>query len=284
LSLPLFEGVQDSEDECQQERSMNMNDDGIEAHASNGKAPLAAARGLSGEHLSPGSTEPTAVACALSVCALVEQSRREIQAYRRGEPSNEVYGLELLHRATIQGNHDAWAGLQQCLSELVRTWLYGHPRREAALRWESEESYVGLAFERFWQATTQQQVAFSTLAGALSYLRASLNGALLDTLRAYNRQEIPLPEPGAPGEPSVEDHTDSGELWEILQRVLPSEREQRLAYLLYHCNLKAREIVRFCQQEWPDVQEIYRLRRNILQRLLRNANQLRWRFHLQEPV
>ena len=73
-------------------------------------------------------------------------------------------------------------------------------------------------------------------------------------------------------------------LWEILQRVLPSEREQRLAYLLHHCNLKPREIVRFCPQEWPDVQEIYRLRRNILERLLRKTDQLRWRFNLQEQA
>ena len=149
----------------------------------------------------------------LRVSELVEQCRREIQASRRGEPSNAAYGLELVHRAIMHGDQDAWAGLQQCLSELVRGWLRGHPRREAALRWESEESYVALAFERFWQATVQQQVVFRTFTGALAYLRASLNGALLDTLRAYMRpREVALPELGAPGEPFFEDRTDSGEL------------------------------------------------------------------------
>jgi hypothetical protein len=240
---------------------------------------------LSPERSSPVSADSDAAGRVWSVCALVEQCRWEIQAYRRGEPSNEAYGLELLRRAIVQGDQAAWAGLQQCLSELVRGWLYAHPRREAALRRESEESYVALAFERFWQATVQQKIAFRTLAGALAYLRASLNGALLDTLRVYARpREVPLPEPGAPGEPFFEDHPDSSEVWEILQRVLLSEREQHLAYLLYHCNLKPREIVRFCQEEWPDVQEIYRLRRNILQRLLRNTDQLRWQFNLQEQV
>jgi DNA-directed RNA polymerase specialized sigma24 family protein len=220
-----------------------------------------------------------------SVCALVEQCRWEIQAYRHGEPSNEAYGLELLRRAIVQGDQAAWAGVQQCFGEFVRSWLHGHPRREVALRWGSEESYVALAFERFWQATAQQQIAFRTLAGALAYLHASLNGALLDTLRTYARpREVPSPEPGAPGEPFFEEHPDSSEVWEILQRVLPSEREQRLAYLLYHCHLKPREIVRFCQEEWPDVQEIYRLRRNILERLLRNTDQLRRQFNLQEQV
>jgi DNA-directed RNA polymerase specialized sigma24 family protein len=235
------------------------------------------------ERSSPLSADARSADRVLSISALVEQCRREIQASRRGEPSNEAYGLELLRRALVQGDQAAWAGVQGCLSELVRDWLYAHPRREAALRWESEETYVALAFERFWQATVRQQVAFRTLAGALAYLRASLNGAILDTLRAYARpREMPLPEPGAPGEPSVEDRPASRELWEILQRVLPSEREQHLAYLLYHCDLKPREIVRFCPQERPDVQEVYRLRRTILERLLCQTDQLRWRFNLHE--
>ena len=216
----------------------------------------------------------------LSISALVEQCQQEIQAYRRGEPSNEAYGLELLRRAIMQGDQVAWAGVQQCLGEMVRGWLRCHSSRETACCWESEENYVALAFERFWQATAQQRVAFETFAGALAYLRASLHGAILDTLRAYSRpKEVPLPEAGEPGEPYGEDQTDSSELWEILQTMLPNARELRLAYLLYHCGLKPREIVRFCPQEWSDIQEIYRLRRNIMERLLRNTDQLRWRLN-----
>lgn len=218
---------------------------------------------------------------ALSVSELVEQCQQEIQAYRRGETSNGAYGLELLHRAIIEGDQVAWEGLQQCLGEMVRGWLRCHSSREAACRWESEENYVALAFERFWQATVPQRVAFEPFAGALAYLRASLNGAILDTLRASSRpKEVSLPEAGEPGEPyGEEDQADSSEVWQILQTMLPDGREQRLAYLLYHCGLKPREVVRFCPQEWSDIQEVYRLRRNLMERLLRNADQLRWRLN-----
>ncbi len=93
-----------------------------------------------------------------------------------------------------------------------------------------------LSAERFWQATVRQQIAFKTLAGALTYLRASLHGAILDTLRVYTRpREVPLPELGEPGEPYGEDQSNSSEVWEFLQTILPGAREQRLAYLLYHC-------------------------------------------------
>ncbi len=238
------------------------------------------------EQAFPASLRREAACDTQSVAALASRCLLELGNYQRGELCDETYGLELLRRATLQGDPEAWVWVQHCFRELVRGWLRRHPSREIACRLESEENYVAQAFERFWRATTMtQRVEFSRLAAALQYLHASLNGAILDTLRAYSRpREVSLPEPGEPGEPQVEDQAASREMWEILQSMLPNRREQRLAYLLYHCGLKPREIVRFCPQEWSDVQEIYRLRRNILDRLMRNAGQLRWRFNRQEQV
>ncbi len=216
--------------------------------------------------------------CEMSLSELAAQCLRELGYYRRGEPCTDAYGLELLRRATFQDNQEACAWVQYCFGGLVRGWLRRHPKREVACRLESEENYVAQAFERFWQATAfNQRVEFSTLAAALQYLRASLNGAILDMLRTYARpQEISLPGPGEAGEPMVEDSSDNSEVWESLHMILSNPREQRLAYLLFHCGLKPREIIRFCPLEWSDVQEIYRLRRNIIERLLRNADYLRW--------
>ena len=174
---------------------MNMRDEGIELRMINGEESLVAAWGLPPEHLSSGSAEPTAGEHVLSVSVLVEQCRREVQAYRYEEPSDEAYSLELLRRGIAQGDQEALAGLQHCLSELAQGWLYSHPRGEEAFRWKSEESYVALAFERFWQATVRPKVEFRTLAGALAYLRASLHGAILDILRTHSRPgEVSLPE------------------------------------------------------------------------------------------
>ena len=63
----------------------------------------------------------------------------------------------------------------------------------------------------------------------------------------------------------------SANIWGSLQRVLPDVREQRLAFLLFNCGLKPREIVSHCPQEFCDVQEVYRLRRNIMERFLHNS-------------
>ena len=216
---------------------------------------------------------------ALSVQQLAAQCMKEVDNYHQGKPYTDVFGVELLRRATMLDDPEAWTWIQHCFSGLVLHWLNRHPYRETACRIENEENYVAQTFERFWQATSlTQKVTFNTLAAALRYLRLSLNGAILDSRRANARsREVPLPEPGELGEPYIEDVTSSSETWEIIQSMLPDKREQRLAYLLFYCGLKAREIVRFLPQEWSDVQEIYRLRRSITERLLRNADQLRWR-------
>jgi hypothetical protein len=112
----------------------------------------------------------------------------------------------------------------------------------------------------------------------LQYLRVSLHGAILDTLRAYQRpREVSLPEPGTVGEPSMEDVMCDSELWDILKGLFSNPREQRLAYLLFYCGLGPREIVHYCSPEWSSVQEIYVLRRTIMVRVLRHMDTLRWR-------
>jgi DNA-directed RNA polymerase specialized sigma24 family protein len=217
----------------------------------------------------------------LSLAELADHSIEEMSKYQRGDGCNDQYGLEIVRRATLQRDQDAWECLQVCFSGMVRHWMHRHPNRDAAFLFASEEDYIAQAFERFWLATAcHEQVEFSTLAGALQYLRTCLHGAILDTLRAYSRpKEIPLPEAIEVNEPFVVDGDESAQLWEVIQSLFPNEREQRVAYLLFHCGLKPREIVQFCSQEFSDIREIYRLRRNIVERLVRNADRIRWRLN-----
>ena len=216
---------------------------------------------------------------ALSVTELADRCMREVNNYRNGEPSNDRYGVELFRRALIQRDALAWEIVQQRFNELMLQWMRSHPMREVASRFDSEENYVAQAFTRFWQATAvNQKIEFRSLAAVLRYLRATLNGTILDTLRTYSRsREMPLPEPGETGELIAIEQDDGRELWEVIKSLIPDKRQQRVAYLLFHCRLKPREIVHYRSEEFSDVQEIYRLRRNIFERLLRNADYIRWR-------
>jgi hypothetical protein len=218
----------------------------------------------------------------MSLSALEGRCMSEIEHYRRKEPHNDQYCLEIFHRAMVKHDAEAWELLQQRFTPTVRAWMRNHPNRDIACRHEPEENFVAHTFTRVWQASLRNALEFDTLAAALNYLKLSLQASVIDSLRAYSRpKEVPLPDPGSDTyyseEPATEDDYSNQELWNAIKSVLPDERERRLAYLLYHCGLKSREIVRYCPDEFSDVQEIYRLTRNIMERLMRNRDQIRWR-------
>ena len=140
------------------------------------------------DRFSPASLLSNSLYCEMSLPELAAQCLRELDNYRRGEPCTDAYGLELLRRATFQDNQEAWAWVQHCFGAMVQAWLRQHPQRE---RWRvalRAKRIMSQTFECFWMATAfNQQVECNTLAAALQYLLASLNGAILDMLRAYAR-------------------------------------------------------------------------------------------------
>jgi hypothetical protein len=228
---------------------------------------------------SPVTLLSSSLSSELSLPELAALCLAEIDHERRGVSYTERYGLELFNRALLQSDQEAWAWVQHCFGGMVHDWVSRHPQRAMACHLQSEEHNVAQAFERFWQDTAcNQQVEFRTLAAALQYLCASLHVAILDTLRTYQRPgDVSLPEPGAPGEPSMEDVTCGSEIWDLLKGLLSNAREQRLAYLLFYCGLSPGEIVQFCSPEWSSVQEISSLRRTIMERVLRDVDFRQWR-------
>lgn len=181
----------------------------------------------------------------------------------------EVTPLELLHRSCTYGDLLAWTAFQQSLEETVLSWFPGHPSCEAACRLQSERHFVALAFERLRQAAIQEQVTCETLSGVLMFLRVSLNGAILETLRVSS---CPVGiSKYASADRSFEGTLESHEVWDWLQAHLSSEREKRAAYLLYHCGLSPIEIVKCCPQKWNIIHEVTRLRHLIFMQLTRET-------------
>jgi len=218
----------------------------------------------------------------MSLTALADRCMREIEKYRHKEPYNDQYCLEIFHRAMVKHDIDAWELLQKRFSPIVRAWMRNHAQRDVACRHQTEEDYVDETFVRVWHASTRNTLEFDSMAAALRYLKLCLQGAIIDSLRAYSRtRELPLPDPGSDThyieEPATEDDYESNDLWEAIKGLLPNERERRLAYLLYINGLKARDVIRFRPEEFGDIQEVYRLTRNIVERLTRHRDQIRWR-------
>ena len=188
------------------------------------------------------------------------------------DTSDEQYCLDMFRRALLKSDQHAREQLQQGFSGLGLSWIRLHPRREEACRYQKEEYYVAQAFECLWQATAHhKELEFSTLAAVLKYLRASLNAVIIDTLRTYTRsREVPIEMHGCPGESVTAVHDNSDGVWNNMLTLLSDTREQRLAYLLFHCGLKPEEIAHFYPQDFSDVREISSLRHNIIEQVLLN--------------
>jgi len=220
----------------------------------------------------------------MNLATLEKRCQQEMINYRKGQVYDDRYCLEIFYRALKKQDDQASELLVRSLRGMAISWLRSHPRYDSAMRYESEDNYVIEAFARLWNARRDKSTNFETLGAALFYLKRSLLTAVQDTLRFYEKQMVQLPEPGgaAADEPVAQEEDDGRELWEVLQSFLPTEREKELAYLLYHCNLKPREIMQHRAGMFSDVSEIYRLRRNIIDRLERNMDQIRWRLSDEE--
>ena len=216
----------------------------------------------------------------MNLTELRRRCTQEIAKFRHKDASDDRYCLEVFRRAIHLSDEHAWEILHEQYNETVRVWFRRHTSRDTALRFMNEEDYVASTFMRFWQAVRKSQPHFESLASALSYLQLCLTSTIMDTIRDYSRPNLtPLPDYGQPDDPKfeVEDSYHEGELWEVIKSLLNSEKEQRAAFLLIHCNLKPREIVRYCPGEFREEGGICGLRRNIWERIMRNVDKIRWK-------
>lgn len=167
--------------------------------------------------------------------------------------------VAMLRRAILRHDRYARQWIQQAVQKQLLEYLHHHPFYQELGRIDSDESYVAQTFERFWLRVDQQKHWLNTRSQVLRYLQAALNGVILESLRpSVPQQEMPVPAQTSPHSPA---------LWNIIQQVLPDERERRVAYLLYHCGLKPAEIVRTCPHEFNDVQEIHSVRYAVIEKM-----------------
>lgn len=215
----------------------------------------------------------------LGISALAASCSEELSRHRHKQPTDGRFCLELMRRATIQQLDEAWSVMVSLFTETVLIWLRAHPGYSLAITYDSEENYIALTFTRFWSAVREQHLKFYKLPAILSYLHATLNSTIIDTLRSYMRVKcVSLLDPGIAEslEAVSEESDDSEETWKSIQALLENEEERQVMYLLYYCGLKPREIVARFPATFHDVKEIYRLNHNIIERLRRKRDRLRW--------
>lgn len=208
---------------------------------------------------------------------LVARCREETERYARREATRDEFCLELFRRAICDRAAMAWEAVFAQYAPLVRTWVRTHPA--AATTREDDEYWMNRTFERFWGAIPPERfAAFTHIAALLQYLKLCAHSVLLDELRARHSVRIePLTDAGAEHAvtPDVAiaavDAMEAQHLWEAIRAEARGMAEERIAYLCFVLGLKPREIHEQYPDQFPVVDDIYRIKRNLLERLKRSA-------------
>jgi DNA-directed RNA polymerase specialized sigma24 family protein len=211
----------------------------------------------------------------------LEQLRVEAQAqersFTRGEAADDAAGLELFRRAVAEHDSAAW----QAVVEIYRGLLVAQAGRRVVrgLVAEDDGFCVDRAFQRFWMATNRrQQHQFDDLGSILKYLKMCLGSVLLDEARSRRRQawvsiDEVSPETYVSADPSsqVVDRLARRELWDAMDAELQDDNERLVARLSFVAGLSPREILARHPEKFQDAFDVYRTKRNMIERLRRST-------------
>lgn len=207
---------------------------------------------------------------------LAAHCREETGKFLRREASSDAYCFEIFRRAVCDRDEPAWRVVFAQYRGVVLSWVRRHP--VAAQAREDDEYWVNRTFERFWSAVGPERFgAFPGVAALLRYLKLCSHSVLLDEARArVAAHSEPLDERVAEHieTPDVADaaigQLAGGDLWGVILAELQDEAERRAAYLCLVLDLKPREVQERHPELYESVDDVYRIKRNVLDRLRRN--------------
>jgi RNA polymerase sigma factor (sigma-70 family) len=225
-----------------------------------------------------GQGDSTAQPERLSINELAQRCSEETNKFLKQNTSNDRYCLEMFRRAIINRDDDAWASIYQQYAPLVLTWVTQHQSAAPLLGQDGSGPLVNAAFAKFSQALTPAKMEnFDSLAAVLKYLKMCVHSVVADEVRTRQARQYEEaldaiehePASADPAEDVIANIAAEG-LWQVILEELNGEDERVLIYLAYVQGMKPSEISSRQRQFFPTVDDVYRIKRNVLERLRRN--------------
>ena len=211
----------------------------------------------------------------LSIADLARRCADETLRFVHGEPRDDAYCFELFARAVVQRDDAAWAAIMAQYRGIVLASIGQHSA--SALVHEGDDYWVTQAFARFWSAVGPDRFGrFPDLPALLKYLKLCVHSVLMDELRVRRSaptsiDEVPETTPVHDGdEQAVMGRLAGQQLWQAVQGELQNQNERIVAQLSFIRGLKPGEIYQRHPTRYTDVSDVYRIKRNIVERLRRN--------------
>ncbi|MGN6565768.1 MAG: sigma-70 family RNA polymerase sigma factor [Thermomicrobiales bacterium] len=211
-----------------------------------------------------------------TLAALIAACRDETERFQRREDVSGESCFELLRRAIAGRDQAAWEAIFAQYRGMVLAWVRRHPALGALP--EDDDYWINRTFERFWSAVGPERFdMFNGLAAALRYFKMCAHSVILDAARAQGAardEALPeqLPARGDAADPAaiVGSELTRRALWDIVRAALTGDDERLVAELCFALDLKPREVYARHPDQFASVADVYRVKRNVLDRLRRN--------------
>jgi hypothetical protein len=207
---------------------------------------------------------------------LGSQCARETNLYLRHQGHDTKYCFELFRRAFVEESKDAWEIICKQYQAMVTGWVSQH-NAFAATR-EDPEYFVNGAFVKiFGTITADKFTKFSDLGYLLRYLKMCVHSVIMDYRRtadyeSLNPLEDALEQPASDPSPEEQamDRANRQMLWNLLRARLHDEKERVVIHATFVLDLKPQEILDYFRYVFNDIDEIYRVKQNVILRLRRD--------------
>lgn len=212
----------------------------------------------------------------MAVAELAHKCAQETENYFHQQSHDSSYCFELFRRAIQEHNQGAWEIICVQYQPLVSGWVKQHHGFEST--GEEIQYFVNGAFGKI--AATLSPVKFDgfpNIGSLLRYLKMCVHSVIVDYNRMVDQANLYLLEDAseeASTEPATEDQaldrSHDQAMWEWINAWLDDEKERRVIYGLFVLALKPQELYDHFQNLFHEVDEIYRVKQNVIARLRRD--------------
>jgi DNA-directed RNA polymerase specialized sigma24 family protein len=213
---------------------------------------------------------------AMSNAELLDACQRESGRFVRGDRFSDAFALELLRRAVCDRSSEAWEALVSLYGGIVRSCLRRY--RGFAASPSDETIWVHRTFERLWLAVGPERLHLIPSVGALiAYLKTCAHSVIMDEARErLDPRRVPLDLAPAiafelpDATVRVVERLTASEIWRAVAAELHDDAEREVAYQSFVHGAKPAEICAAAPERYAHVADVYRIKRNLLDRLRRS--------------
>jgi len=218
----------------------------------------------------------------LPIAALAKECVEETRLFNESRYDDSIHCFELFRRAICDKSNEAYEKICEHYIPLIKKyWVAPHLRHE-----------VGKGLDFGFDALEKLRSAFdpdkdpgkfdkfqNNIKPLMAYLKMCVNSVIVDRIRLERRhnRDVPLEDwedkikaPDSTPEEELAYEEKNQSFWASIYVHLQDEKEQIVMDGLFKLGLKPRELYERYSKKFSDVDEIYRIKQNIIARLRRD--------------